>query len=98
MSNATVCNVNDIQSDKKACLEGLLGRELQADQQVFIMVFTPSAVPDESARRAAASKISETIRAAGKDAAERGITSDEADAAVAEASESHPQIAQANSS
>ena len=81
----TVRNVNDMQGDKKAALEGLLGQELRDDQQVFIMVFTPGAVPDDETRRASAVRITETLDAAEEQAAERGISAAESDAAVDEA-------------
>jgi len=87
METLTVRNVNGMQGDKKAALEGLLGQELRNDQQVFIMVFTPGAVPDEEVRRASAERIERTLAAAEQRAAERGISADDSDAAVDEAME-----------
>jgi hypothetical protein len=85
MEQVTLHNVHDIQADKRVWLESLLGQEIRENQQVFICVFTPGAVPDEQTRRAAAARIARTLDAADRQAAARGITAQEADAAVAEA-------------
>ena len=62
-------------------------QQIRENQQVFILLVTPGAVPDEQTRRAAAARIERTLDAAERHAAERGITAQEADAAVAEAME-----------
>jgi hypothetical protein len=85
METMTVRNVNDMQGDKKAALEGLLGQELRDGQQVFIMVFTPGAVPDDETRRVSAVRIAATLDAAEEQAAERSISAAQSDAAVDEA-------------
>lgn len=87
MESITLRNVNEIQNDKKAALEGLLGQPLHDNQQVFIMVFTPGAIPDEETRRAAAAKIARTLDAAEAISAARGLAAKDADAAVDEAME-----------
>ena len=87
MEQVTLNNVSDIQADKRLWLEGLLGQQLRENQQVFIMVFTPGAVPDEVTRRAATARIERTLDAAERHAVERGITAEDADEAVAEAME-----------
>jgi hypothetical protein len=87
MDQVTLHNVQDIQADKRIWLEGLLGQQIRENQQVCILVFTPGAVPDEQTRRAAAARIERTLDAAEQHAAKRGITAQEADAAVAEAME-----------
>jgi len=58
---------------------------LGADQQVVIIAYTPNAVPDEAVRRTARAGLEETFAAVQKHAAEQGVTSAEADAAVEEA-------------
>jgi len=87
MEQVTLHNVQDIQADKRVWLENLLGQEIRENQQVFICVFTPGAVPDEQTRQAAAARIARTLDAADRHAAERGISAQDADAAVAEAME-----------
>jgi hypothetical protein len=85
MEQVTLHDVQDIQADKRVWLEGLLGQQIRQNQHVFIMVFTPGAVPDERTRGTAAARIERTLDAAERHAAERGITAEEADDAVAEA-------------
>lgn len=85
MEHATLRNVTDVQGDKRTALEGLLGQQLSENQQVFIMVFTPGVVPDDETRQAA--RIEKTLDESERQAAARGITAEEADAAVDEAME-----------
>ncbi len=85
MENATLRNVHDMQGDKRTALEGLLGQQLSDNQQVFIMVFTPGAVPDDTTRHAAAARIAKALDEAEEHAAARAVTPEEADAAVDDA-------------
>ena len=85
MEQITLRNVSDIQSDKKRWLEDLLGQQIQGNQQVFIMVFTPGAVPDEATRQRAATGIRQTLDQARAHADAQGITDVEIDEAVDEA-------------
>lgn len=87
MEHATLRNVTDVQGDKRTALEGLLGQQLSDNQQVFIMVFTPGVVPDDATRQAAAARIEKTLDESERRAASRGVTAEEADAAVDEATE-----------
>lgn len=80
-----VQNVKDLQANDKRCLEHLLGRQLQANQQVFIMAFTPGLVPDEATRRNALAGIHQIQAKAETHAKAHGITEEEIDAAVDEA-------------
>lgn len=83
----TTRNVNDIPSAEREALETLLGRPLEADQQVFVMAYTPNLVPDEKVREAARKGLHQTFAAVDRHAQEHGITPEEADAAVDEAME-----------
>ena len=87
MEHATLRNVTDLQGDKRTALEGLLGQQLSENQQVFIMVFTPGVVPDDETRQAAVARIEKTLNESERQAAARGVTPEEADAAVDEAME-----------
>lgn len=60
---------------------------MAAGEQVFILAYTPNAMPDEARRRAARASIEETISAAHEHAKTLGVTAAEADAAVDEATE-----------
>ena len=81
----TVENVRNLQASGKHLLEGLLGRPLQADQQVFIMVLSPGSEPNEEARRQARAGLEATFQKTAAYAAEHGISDDEIDAAIDEA-------------
>jgi hypothetical protein len=80
-----VRSVKDIEGSEKRCLESMLGQKLRQDQQVFIMAFTPGAVPDEVAHRTALAEIHDLQAKAAAYANAHGITEDEIDAAVDEA-------------
>ena len=83
----TIRNVKDLQDSGKRWLEGVLGRQLQENQQVFIMVFTPGTEPDEAARRRALAAVEGTMAAVEKNLAEQGASGEDFDAAVDEAME-----------
>jgi hypothetical protein len=80
-----VRNVNDIDSADRQAIEHLLGRPLDADQNVFIMAFTPGATPDAATREQARKRLESTLAATQRHATDKGVTADEADAAVEEA-------------
>ncbi len=83
----TVRNVKDIQDSDKRCLESLLGRQLQENQQIFILAFTAGVVPDEATRRKALAGIHQIQAKAETYANAHGVTDEEIDAAVDEAME-----------
>jgi len=85
METTSFYNVGDIQDDKRRVLEELLGVELNANQQVFIMAFTPGVVPDDATRKAALDNIRTMIASAQQNMQGQSITPDEADTAVDEA-------------
>ncbi len=78
-------NVTEIPEASRRSLEDLLGRQLLANQRVFIMVLDPSAVPDEAQRTSAAAGLREIIAAAQAHADQAGVSDEEIDAAVEEA-------------
>ena len=78
-------HVRDIQTADKRCLENTLGESLRDDQRVFIMVFTPNALPDEQRRRDAIADAAAVAQQAERNAAALGVSSAEADSAVDEA-------------
>jgi len=77
--------VNDIPEPDRRSLENLLGRPLQTDQQVFVMVFSAGKAPNEAERRAATERIRHTLDTVDRHRAAHGITDDELEAAVDEA-------------
>jgi hypothetical protein len=78
--------VDDLSQPDRAALEHLLGRQLEQDQQVVVMAFKPCET-DASVREAARMRLHASLDRAARHAADLGITTDEADAAIAEAME-----------
>lgn len=66
-------------------MEGLLGQHLSDNQQVFIMAFTPSVVPGDTARQKARAGLEQTWERVRRHRREQGITDQEFDDAVDEA-------------
>jgi len=85
--SVAIQNVKDLQTRERQWLEGMLGRHLQENQQVFIMVFTPGALPDEVTRQRARAGLEKTWEQVDRHMKEHGITDEEFDAAVDEAME-----------
>ena len=77
--------VNDIPEPDRRSLENLLGHPLEADQQVFVMVYSAGQVPDEATRRAAAAKIRQTLAEVDQYRVANSIPDEEVDAAIDEA-------------
>lgn len=80
-------SVNDIPDAARRTLEDLLGRHLEANQQVCLMVLSPTQEPDAEARSQAVERIRRTQAKIDKSMTERGITMEEFNAAVDEAME-----------
>ena len=80
-------NVNEISPPARRTLEDLLGRQLEANQQVFLMVLSPSHKPDAETRRQAAESIRRTLSQVDRHVAAHGISGEQVDAAVDEAME-----------
>lgn len=78
-------NVDEIESADRQALEHLLGRPLGTDQQVFIMAFTPGVTADAQSREHARARLQGSLAAMQRHASDRGVTAEEADAAVEEA-------------
>lgn len=78
-------DVRNLQANGKRLLEDLLGRQLQENQQVFIMVLSPGTEPDEEARRRARAGLEAIFHKAEAYAREHGIADAEIDAAIQEA-------------
>ena len=77
--------VNEIPDDARRTLEGLLGRQLEANQQLFVMVLSPSQVPNDETRQKAAQGLRELMAQAETHAAAQGVTGQDVDEAVDEA-------------
>jgi hypothetical protein len=77
--------VNDLPASERHLLEEMLGRPLSPDQRVFIMAYTPSAVPEESVRAAASERLQRTFEKVDRNAAAERVTPEEAEEAVEEA-------------
>jgi hypothetical protein len=78
-------SVGEIPVTAKRGLEDLLGRELQPDQRVLVVVLSSSTIPDELVRREAVEGLRQLIASAERHADEMGVTDDEIDSAVEEA-------------
>jgi hypothetical protein len=78
-------DVKNLQPNGKRLLEGLLGQQLQQNQQVFIMVLSPGSEPDEDARRRARAGLEITFGNTAAYAQQHGIEDKEVDAAIREA-------------
>jgi hypothetical protein len=85
MESMVDCNVNDMPAAEKQAIEALLGRNLDADQQVFIMAYTPNAAPSQAVRDAARESLQEIFAKIDEYAKAHGITPADADAALDEA-------------
>ncbi len=81
------CNVNDMPAAGRQAIEALLGRNLDAHQQVFIMAYTPNAAPSKAVRDAARASLQQTFAEIDEYAKAHGITPEEGDAAIDEAME-----------
>ena len=85
MDHTITHNVNDIPAEDKRALEGLLGAPLIADQQVFILAYTPGVIPSEEIRRQTGERLERTVQTNQLAAQFQGVTEVEAADAVAEA-------------
>lgn len=79
--------VNEMAGDDRRSLERLLGQALHEGQEVYILAFTPGVVPDEAARRHALGEMRQTFAKSEQHALQRGLTDEEIDEAVDEASD-----------
>ena len=85
MESTSSRNVNELPATERQVLEGMLGQPLSPDQRVFIMAYTPSAVPEESVREAARERLQSTFEKVDQNAAAHGVTPEEAEEAIEEA-------------
>jgi hypothetical protein len=84
-SPIAVESVSNLPADDKRLLEGMLGQELEKDQQIFIMVFSPGTEPDEAARSRARAGMEETFRRTEAYARAHQVSDEQVDAAIEEA-------------
>ncbi|MBW3539127.1 MAG: hypothetical protein KY476_02550 [Planctomycetes bacterium] len=82
---SVIRNVKDIDANERRYLEGTLGRQLQENQQVVIRVIDLGVEPDAATRRAALADASAIARKGRANAAARGVSEEQVDAAVDEA-------------
>jgi hypothetical protein len=87
MESMTDRKVNDLPGAERKAIEALLGRELEPAQQVFIMAYTPNAVPSNAVRKAARASLQQTFSQIDEHAKAEGTTPEEAYAALDEAIE-----------
>jgi hypothetical protein len=85
MDLTTVRNVDTLDEPQRQAFESVVGSPLAPDQRVLIMVYTPSATPDEETRRKARKNLDRIYQKADAYAAQHGVTQQEYDAAVDEA-------------
>jgi hypothetical protein len=86
-SPITVESVRNLQASGKRLLEDILGQQLQDNQQVFIMVFSPGSEPDEVDRRQALAGLETTFQKTAAYASEHAISDNEIEAAIQEAAQ-----------
>jgi hypothetical protein len=82
-----VQNLKELQDSGKQWLEGILGRQLRDNQQVYIMVFTPGIEPNATARRNGLANWERITSSVEQHLQENGVTGEEFDAAVDETME-----------
>jgi hypothetical protein len=86
--NAIVTHaVNEIPAATRRTLEDLLGRHLEDNQKVRLVVISPPEEKDEETRRQAVENIRRRLAETDQSMAARGITTEEFNAAVDEAME-----------
>jgi len=85
MESTSSVNVSDLPASERQTLEGMLGQHLSSDQRVFIMAYTPDAVPEKSLREAARAGLQEIFEKVDERAKTHGIAPEEAEAALEEA-------------
>jgi hypothetical protein len=78
-------NVKDFDADKREALEHVVGRHLDANQQVVIRVIDVDEQPSQQARNEALARAAEIARRGRASAGAQGVTEDEVDAAIDEA-------------
>ena len=61
MESTSSRSVNDLPATERQVLEGMLGQSLSPGQRVFIMAYTPSAVPEDSVREAGRQRLLKTF-------------------------------------
>ena len=85
MDSSISRNVTDLVDSDKRSLEHLLGGQLGAEQQVFVMVFSPNHDPSPTQRSEAAARIEQTLSQNAAHAQSQGVTDEAIDEAVDEA-------------
>jgi hypothetical protein len=78
-------DVKSIQSDERRFYESVVGHTLRDNQRVVIRVIELGGEPDEASRRAALGRAVEIARQGRAAVEAQGITAEEADAAMDEA-------------
>jgi hypothetical protein len=87
MDSVALRNVDQLPSAEKRSIENLVGRQLEDNQQVFILAFTPGVAPSDKARAEAMSGLVRTWEKVQRHKQERSVSDEEFDAAVDEAVE-----------
>jgi hypothetical protein len=72
-------------SDDRRSVDSLLGHPLQEDQQIYTFAFKPGVIPDDETRQRALPSMQRTFAATQQHAQQQGVTDDDIDAAVNEA-------------
>lgn len=83
----TTRDLNEIPSAERTALEALLDSKLSSEQQVIVIAYTPGITPGPEMRPAARQRLMKSFEWIDKNSEERGISADEADAAIEEAME-----------
>ena len=85
MENVAVCKAKDIEAAARQWLQGLLGRELNEEEEITILAFPPHPAPSEGIRRAVGERLDRILDKAANNM--KDIPDSEFEAAVDEAFE-----------
>ena len=70
MHNVSVQKAEDLSADVKSAVESLLGRRLEADEEVSVMAFRSHEAPHDAARQELGNRLSKMMDATGQRARE----------------------------
>ncbi len=82
METTSFSNAADLSQDQRLAVESIVGRPLQAEDRVFLVVLRPNREPTAEAKDRARARLDEVFARVDRYGQEHGITADEADAAI----------------
>jgi hypothetical protein len=85
MEATSFSNVADLSQEQRLAVESMVGRPLQAEDRVFLVVLRPNREPTAEAKARARARVEQVFAQTDRYGQEHGITADEADAAIDQA-------------